>query len=389
MIETLSGQPLNVVICGAGKTGHLATVLFKQLPDVKVTLLGSHPRLPEAYQQHGKRLHALLPDGETLTATPDCVTCDPAEACRDADIVIITVPANFRADLLARIVPHLPRDKPVYVGAIPGFCGFDWLAERELAARPNVVIWGMKDVAHIAFDLLPGQSIKMGGEKATLYVATHRRETAASQQALIALLQRLYAAPVVLLPDYLEITLTPGNPIMHSAVIYGLIGPYGQWHARPFSQPLCWWNDCPELGAYYLERMDEENQRLCAALEARLGVRLDSVLPLKQEIIDAYGDQIADAHTMLSVLRTNQAYHGIGLPLRKHDAGGYVFDTQHRVFQEDIAYGLSLLVTIAENLAVSVPYIEEVYRWCSDYMGTSTQDRPDYFPPHWLTDEMN
>lgn len=384
MIETLSGQPLNVVICGAGKTGHLATVLFKQLPDVKVTLLGSHPRLPEAYQQHGNRLHALLPDGETLTATPDCVTCDPAEACRDADIVIITVPANFRADLLARIVPHLPRDKPVYVGAIPGFCGFDWLAERELAARPNAVIWGMKDVAHIAFDLLPGQSIKMGGEKATLYVATHRRETAASQQALMALLQRLYSAPVVLLPDYLEITLTPGNPIMHSAVIYGLIGPYGQWHARPLSQPLCWWNDCPELGAYYLERMDEENQQLCAALETRLGVRLDSVLPLKQEIIDAYGDQIADAHTMLSVLRTNQAYHGIGLPLRKHDAGGYVFDTQHRVFQEDIAYGLSLLVTIAENLAVSVPYIEEVYRWCSDYMGTSTQDRPDYFPLQWL-----
>ena len=389
MIETLSGQPLNVVICGAGKTGHLATVLFKQLPDVKVTLLGSHPRLPEAHPQHGKRLHALLPDGETLTATPDCVTCDPAEACRDADVVIITVPANFRADLLARIVPHLPPDKPVYVGAIPGFCGFDWLAERELAARPNAVIWGMKDVAHIAFDLLPGQSIKMGGEKATLYVATHRRETAASQQALMALLQRLYSAPVVLLPDYLEITLTPGNPIMHSAVIYGLIGPYGQWHARPLSQPLCWWNDCPELGAYYLERMDEENQRLCAALETRLGVRLDSVLPLQQEIIDAYGDQIADAHTMLSVLRTNQAYHGIGLPLRKHDAGGYVFDTQHRVFQEDIAYGLSLLVTIAENLAVSVPYIEEVYRWCSDYMGTSTQDSPDYFPPRWLTDEMS
>ncbi|MBN3135000.1 NAD/NADP-dependent octopine/nopaline dehydrogenase family protein [Pectobacterium punjabense] len=384
MSESLSAQPLNVVICGAGKTGHLATVLFKQLPDVEVTLLGSHPRLLAAYQQHGKRLHALLPDGEVLTATPDCVTCDPAEACRDADVVIITVPANFRADILARIVPHLPANKPVYVGAIPGFCGFDWLAERELAACPNAVIWGMKDVAHIAFDLLPGQSIKMGGEKSTLYVATHRRETAASQQALMALLQRLYAAPVVLLPDYLEITLTPGNPIMHSAVIYGLIGPYGQWHARPFPQPLCWWNDCPELGAYYLERMDEENQRLCAALEARLSVQLGSVLPLKQEIIDAYGEQIADAHTMLSVLRTNQAYHGIGLPLRKHDAGGYVFDTQHRVFQEDIAYGLSLLVTLAENLAVSAPYIEEVYRWCSDYMGASTQDRPDYFPLQWL-----
>ncbi|MEH2921851.1 NAD/NADP octopine/nopaline dehydrogenase family protein [Samsonia erythrinae] len=378
-------RTLNVVICGAGKTGHLTTVLFKQRPDVKVTLLGGDPRLPEIYQQHGKRLYAQLPNGKTLTATPDCVTHDPAEACRDADVVIITVPANFRAGLLARIAAHLPTDKPVYVGAIPGFCGFDWLAERELATRPNAVIWGMKDVAHIAFDLLPGQSVKMGGEKATLYVATHRRENAASQQALVARLQRLYAAPVVLLPDYLEITLTPGNPIMHSAVIYGLIGPYGQWYARPLSQPLCWWNDCPELGAYYLERMDEENQRLCAALASRLGVRLESVLPLKQEIIDAYGDQIADAHTMLSVLRTNQAYHGIGLPLRKREAGGYEFDTQHRVFQEDIAYGLSLLVTIAENLAVSVPYIEEVYRWCSDYMGMSTQARPDYFPQHWLT----
>ena len=376
-------ETLNVVVCGGGRTGHLSAVLFRQVPSVRVSLLTGNVEAVAAYQEHGA-LTARMPDGDDLRTALDAFGSDPAPLLADADVVVITVPAHVRPALLDAIAPHLPAHKPVYVGAIPGFCGFDWLAERALAARPNAVIWGMKDVAHTAFELEPGVSVRMGGAKSALYVATHARESDAARAALLAHLRRLYTSSVELLDDYLEITLTPGNPIMHSSVIYGLIGPYGQWHNRAFAQRLCWWTDCPELGAYFLERSDEESQRLCQAIEQRLGVDLSSVKPLKQEIIEAYAEQIADHGTMLSVLRTNRAYDAIEAPLvPAGDRPGYVIDKTHRAFHEDVAYGLSLLVEMGKRLEVPLPHIEAIFHWSVTYMEGLRSSALDYFPATW------
>lgn len=375
---------LNVVICGGGRTGHLAAVLFKQIPGVRVALLTSNRHAIDNYRASENGIVASKPDGTTCSARPDAVASEPGDVLADADLVVVTVPAHARPPLLQAIAPHLPSDKPVYVGAIPGFCGFDWLAEQVFAGRPNVVIWGMKDVSHIAFDLRPGVSVRMGGAKSVLYVATHARESDASRKALLAHLRRLYTAPVELLDDYLEITLTPGNPIMHSSVIYGLIGPYGQWHNKTFSGPIRWWTDCPELGAYFLERSDEENQLLCKTIERRMGVDLSSIKPLKREIVEAYEDQIRDAGTMLSVLRTNQAYDAIEAPLiRAEDRAGYLIDKTHRAFHEDVAYGLALLVEMGRRLDVRLPHIEEVFRWNVSYMDGLRSSALDYFPETW------
>ncbi|QYY29190.1 MULTISPECIES: NAD/NADP-dependent octopine/nopaline dehydrogenase family protein [Cupriavidus] len=375
----MSAPPLCVTVCGGGRTGHLNAILFAQRPGVRVKLLTRNHHI--AARQDAV-LTGLLPDGATLTASAGMVTDDPAVALRDADIVIITVPAHARPSLLREIVAHLPEGKAVYVGAIPGFCGFDWLAGALLAQRPNAVIWGMKDVPHTAFALDPGVSVRMGGVKQRLYVGCHAREQRAARQALLSHLNRLYDASVELLDSYLEITLTPGNPIMHSAVIYGLIGPYGQWHGRALPTPLCWWTDCPELSAYFLERADEESQRLCQAVARRLGVDLSSVKPLRQEIVDAYGDQIQDPSTMLSVLRTNRAYADIEAPLVP-TSGGYLVDTSSRAFHEDVAYGLATLVEMARRLGVDTPHLREIFEWNVTYMGGLRGSALDYFPEFW------
>ena len=373
-------DPLNVVICGGGRTGHLSAVLFKQLPGIRVSLLTNNREVIERHAHAG--ISALLPEGGTLSARLDVVSGDPDATLADADVVIITVPAQARPALLHAIAGSLPTHKPVYVGAIPGFCGFDWLAEKALAARPNAVIWGMKDVPHTAYALQPGVSVTMGGAKSTLYVGTHERESGPARQALLAYLQRLYAAPVELLAHYLEITLTPGNPIMHPSVVYGLIGPYAQWHDKPFAEPLCWWTDCPALGAYFLERCDEESQLLCKAVEQRLGVDMSSVQPLRQEIVEAYQAQIRDPRTMLSVLRSNQAYDSILAPMVK-TADGYVIDKENRAFHEDVAFGLAVLVEMGRRLELKLPYIEEIFNWNVAYMGGLRSSALDYFPQTW------
>lgn len=379
-----SMKPLNVVICGGGRTGHLNAVLFKQLPGVRVSLLTSRREVIDNHRNSEEGITAFLPDGTKLSARLDAVASEPEGILADADVVIITVPAHVRPGLLRSIASGLPSSKPVYVGAIPGFCGFDWLAKKALTAQPNVVIWGMKDVPHTAYDLQPGISVKMGGAKSTLYIGTHERESEQACLALLEHLKRLYVSPVELLDHYLEITLTPGNPIMHSSVIYGLIGPYAQWHNKTFSSPICWWTDCTELGAYFLERSDHESQMLCKAIERHLNIDLSSVKALKQEIIEAYEDQIRDHGTMLSVLRTNQAYDSIQAPLvPADDHAGYVMDKESRAFHEDVAYGLALLVEMAKRLNVKLPHIEEIFNWNVSYIGGLRSSALDYFPETW------
>ena len=375
---------LKVAICGGGRTGHLNAILFKQLPQVQVSMLTSNLELIEQHARHTP-MQALLPDGSTLDARLDRVTTDARTAVEDADIVIITVPAHARPQTLQAIAPHLSSSKPVYVGAIPGFCGFDWLAEATLADRPNLVIWGMKDVPHTAFGLTPGRSIKMGGGKSRLYAATHARESQESRQRLQEMLTVLYGRCVTMLDNYLEITLTPGNPIMHSSVIYGLIGPFGQWHRKIFPQRMCWWTECPELGAYFLERMDQESQDLCAVISQRMGIDLSSVKSLKQEIVEAYGEQIRDQSSMLSILRTNQAYNNILAPMVPADGNraGYVIERESRAFNEDVAYGLVLLAQMAKRFELKVPHIEEVLQWSVTYMQGLRDSALDYFPSHW------
>ncbi|WP_339858272.1 NAD/NADP octopine/nopaline dehydrogenase family protein [Thalassospira alkalitolerans] len=382
--QTQTPEPLRVVICGGGRTGHLNAVLFKQLPGVEVRLLTGNDAVVAAHNT-GTGIQALLPDGGDISARLDGISSNPGDIMSDADIVIVTLPAHARMDLLRQIAPYLPTDKPVYVGAIPGFCGFDWLAENILAENANVVIWGMKDVPHTAFELNPGRSIRMGGAKSVLHVATHDRETDTARYELAGHFKRLYDAPVVLLDSFLEITLTPGNPIMHSSVIYGLIGPFGQWHNRTFASPICWWSECPEVGAYFLERCDAESQALCSKIEQVLAADLSSVRPIKDEIVDAYGDQIIDRHTMLSVLRSNRAYEGIRAPLvpAGQNKTGLIMDPQSRAFQEDVAFGLALLVEMGRRLSVALPHIEEIFDWSVAYMGGLKASSLDYFPANW------
>ena len=375
---------MKVVICGAGRTGHLSAVLFKQRGGVRVSVLTAAAELEQRWREGARIWHARLPDDSILTGDIDLVATDPRVVLDEADLVVITHPAHARPRALRQIAAHLPKKKPVYVGGIPGFCGFDWLAQDAFRTRDNVVIWGMKDVPHIACDLVPGEKVRMGGAKSELYVALHRRETLASRAVVHEALSNLYDAPVTMLNDYLEITLTPGNALMHPAVLYGLFGPGAEWESKSLDEPICWWSDCPLAGAEMLEACDADNQAIKRAAEQRLGIDLSSVKPLKQELIEAYGNQIGDDSTMYTLLRTNRAYAGIELPLVFSSNGsGLAVDRNSRAFHEDIAFGQALLLEMARRLEVAVPAIDETYHWATAYHGNLPRPSLNYVPAQW------
>jgi len=42
-------KPLKVAICGAGRTGHLNAILFKQLPNVQVSMLTNNQEVVDRH----------------------------------------------------------------------------------------------------------------------------------------------------------------------------------------------------------------------------------------------------------------------------------------------------------------------------------------------------
>ena len=68
---------LNVLICGAGRTGHLNAVLFKQMEGVRVALLTGNTTLADAHRAGGGAITALLPDGSSLPIRQEAsIRCD-------------------------------------------------------------------------------------------------------------------------------------------------------------------------------------------------------------------------------------------------------------------------------------------------------------------------
>ena len=360
---------IRVLICGGGRTGQLTGVLMKQCENVHVSLLTNNQTLIDFHHSH-QPITAYMPDESTLQAQFDTVTNNPRIAAHDVDLILITAPADAREAILKRLQGHVPHHKNVFLGAAPGFCGFNWQAEHYFGNQPNIIIWGMKDVAHTAFELNSGVSIRMGGCKKKLFISCHDYSYQTEQaKQLTSLLNYLYQASVIMVDDYLNITLTPGNAIMHSAVIYGLIGPYGQWHNRPFQKPICWWTDINELSSYFMTKLDEENLLLRDALEKRLNIKLHDISSLHCEIVEAYPTQITNRDTLHSTLKTNQAYADIPAPMvLSHDKSGFILDKNSRAFSEDIAYGLRLLVELGKLLSIPLPYMNEIYQWCLSYM---------------------
>lgn len=100
---------------------------------------------------------------------------------------------------------------------------------------------------------------------------------------------------------------------------------------------------------------------------------------MHEDITRAYGAQIDNMATLLTSIRTNQAYASIKIPLKKVETG-FVLDTEHRIFQEDIPYGLDFLLEMAKRLDVKVPHIEEITHWARSLMGSTEGSIVTYFP---------
>lgn len=326
-----------ICICGGGSLGHVVAGYLAATKPVKVNVLTQRP------ERWSREIVVDTPDGRVLHGGLNVVSSDPAEALSGVDVVLLCLPGFAIRDELIKIRPYLNKD--TYVGSVFSSTGFFFEAMQLL--NEEVPLWGFQRVPFIARTEEYGHSAHLLGYKSAHNIAVERCD---DKEGFRALIESLFDAPVTLLRNYYEASLTNSNPLLHTSRLYTMFGDKNE--GRVFPRMILFYEEWTVEAAQLLIDMDEELFAILRYLPVSEGY-----LP---RILDYYESH--DAESLARKLSSIQGFKGITSPMTE-TAEGWVPDFASRYFTEDFPYGLRYIWELAHQLNIDVPYIDKVYNW--------------------------
>lgn len=326
-----------ICICGGGSLGHVVAGYLAATKPVKVNVLTQRP------ERWSREIVVDTPDGKVLHGGLNVISCDPAEALSGVDVVLLCLPGFAIRDELIKIRPYLNKD--TYVGSVFSSTGFFFEAMQLL--DEDIPLWGFQRVPFIARTEEYGHSAHLLGYKSAHNIAVERCD---DKEGFRALIESLFDAPVTLLSNYYEASLTNSNPLLHTSRLYTMFG--GENEGRAFPRMILFYEEWTVEAAQLLIDMDEEFFTILRYLPVN-----EDYLP---RILDYYESH--DAESLARKLSSIQGFKGITSPMTE-TAEGWVPDFASRYFTEDFPYGLRYIWELAHQLNIDVPYIDKVYNW--------------------------
>lgn len=285
-------------------------------------------------------------------------TNDLKESTKNTDIIFITYPSYMFEESAERLFQCI--GDSVYIGVVPGSGGAEF-AFRKLINN-GCKLFGFQRVHSIARIKEVGKSVYMLGRKEQVFLSSVPFEYMEKTKGLIEYFLEMQC---VVLPNYLNITLTPSNPILHTTRLYSM---FKNWNPDiVYPSNLLFYENWDNQSSEILLRCDEEVQKLCRAIP----LDLNDVKPLKEH----YG--VDGVESMTDKISSIPAFRGLKSPM-KQVKNGYVPDFSSRYFTADFSYGLKVIKDIAELFDVQTPNINSVWKWYLD-ITEKYFSRPKFF----------
>lgn len=275
-------------------------------------------------------------------------------AFKDAELIFITMPAFLMEENANKIYPFVKKDMLICI--IPGMGGGECAFKKCI--DKGAIVFGLQRVPGVARLIEYGKCVKATGYRDELFVASLPHKEV---DKCCKIIEDIFDIKTSKMPNYLNLTLTPSNPILHTTRLKTLFSNYqdGVVYKRI---PLFYeeWND---ESSYLLLHCDDEVQDICNKLSM---FDLSYVKSLKKH----YESDTPEALTRK--IRSIKSLQGLTSPTLAV-LNGYVPDFKSRYFEADFPFGLSILVQIANLVGVDVPYMKETLNWY--YNITSNQKK--------------
>ena len=204
-----------------------------------------------------------------------------------------------------------------------------------------------------------GVDVNLIGIKQHLYVCTYPAQNLYEVASLMSL---VYTIPAVPIPNFMNLTLCPGNQIIHPGRVYGMFKDWdGKTGYNPADVPLLY-EGLDDASAHEIQILSDDIQNIKAGiLKQYPDLDLTQVLPIKERIISMYGAQVKDTSNLTRVFQSNQGYSRVTFPMvpSQEEQGKVVLNLNARFFWEDVPYGLLILKDIGELAGVPTPAVDK------------------------------
>ena len=329
---------MRITIVGGGNIGTQFAVHSAEKGH-EVTIFTSTPELYDGYLNIVDENGFIIHEGNIRKATsnPDC-------AFRDAEYIIITIPAKVMKTVADMI--YNCADSKTTIGVVPGNGGSECVF-RKCIERGNV-FFGIERVPAIARLVKKGKTVRSIGYRDELHVATVPRKNA---EKCAEFIESIFEKKTVVIPNFLNLTITPSNPILHTARLRTL---FGDWHKGvTYDRVPLFYEEWDNKSSALLIACDEEVQEICHALP-EMDLQYVTSLRLHYES--------EDIEAMTNKISSIKAFKGLVSPMVKVK-DGFVPDLHSRYFTSDFSYGLTIIKQVADFVGIPTPNIDETMEW--------------------------
>lgn len=336
-----------ICICGGGGQCHaIAPWLAKQ--GYRVNILTNRPEL------WSHKFRYFLPDksqGETFL---NVISSNPEDVIPEADVILLTVPGFMNAEELTRIKPFLKSN--AFVGGVFSSNGFFFEAFTVLG--DTFPLWGFQRVPFIGKIKEYGKEGNILAYKPAFQIAVENCNPAEKEE-FRGWVERAFGSPTQLLMNYLAVTLSNSNPILHPSRIYTWLK---DWNGELIESNPLFYEQWPiEASEAYIE-LDKDLHKIIKALPVN-----DDCLPTVLEYYEQH-----DAESLTEKIRSIESFRNIRMPVKECE-GGFLPDFSSRYFIEDFEFGLKKYRELAHMYCVDVPFMDKVFQWGSKILEYNLQ----------------
>lgn len=343
-------RTMKITIVGAGNVGTQMAAHCAEKGHV-VTVFGSKP------DAVSNELTVINKNDEVIhSGTIEKATSDKQEAFDGVDLIFVTMPAPMMKMIAQKIEPYAGVGMKICLlpGTGGGECAFEGCIER------GAVLFGTQRVPSVVRSIVYGRVVRAVGYRDQMYVsAVPKSET----EACCYIIQELTGINTSALPNYMNITLTPSNPILHTTRLRVL---FNDWKKGiVYDRVPLFYEEWDDQSSDLLLKCDEEVQTICKQIK-ELDLREVKSLRIHYE-----SDSVK---ALTKKIRSITGFKGLTSPVIEY-GGGYIPDFNSRYFTSDFSFGLSILLQIASFTGVDTPNLKETMKWYKDIVGDCDEYR--------------
>lgn len=374
-----------LVICGGGNSAHTIIPLLKD-SIFEVSIYTSRPECwakTIELEWHSESGHVIGKYSGDLKVA----SSKPEELFPDADYIVFCMPVHKYRVALSEIAPYLNKEKTVVIGTVYGQGGWNWMVD-EIRKQ-----YDLKNIVAFSFGLIPWISRMVEyGHKGLTYGCMTENYAAVypsnyfhqiNDEFFNQICYRWFGkGKVDQSENFISLTLSVDNQIIHTARCYAFHKQYGRTWERKEDVPL-FYRSFDDTAATIMKGLDSDYTKIRETIKLRYPEKRFKHM-VDYLTLEFFSHKYWSTDVKDSIL-SSQTLHSITTPVIQNDQGTWEIDKNHRFFLDDIYYGNCIAKWMAEQMEIETPTIDEILHWAQSVRNEAIIDDSN----HLILDSMD